>query len=357
MLQAAFLAASFGAQGCSFSSSEAAVDAPPPVAARVEVVKVSQRTLTDRWVFLGEVRATTRARLSAGAVAEVQRVGPRVGDRVETGEELVMLDVSLARAQVAAARASKTATAQELAQAERDRARARQLGASILAEAEIERDETRARSLADRTAALRAAERQAKAALSRHRVIAPFAGVIAERFVEVGDWVSPGDPVVELFDDTKVEVWVAGSEALLAEVAVGDRATIVHGQTSVVAEVAGVVRALDPVTRTGTVRLIPDDKPNWMLPGTSLDVEFSVVRDEPGVVVPRDALVYGAVGTRVVRVVDGVASPLPVTVIATVDDAALVRGEGLLVDDEVVVRGNERLRPGQAVQVVASRDE
>jgi multidrug efflux pump subunit AcrA (membrane-fusion protein) len=94
-----------------------------------------------------------------------------------------------------------------------------------------------------------------------------------------------------------------------------------------------------------------------MLPGASLDVEFSIVRDEEGVVVPRDALVYGAVGVRVVRVEDGKATPVGVEVIATVDDQALVRGEGLAAGDSVVTRGNERLRPGQDVQIVAALED
>ena len=68
---------------------------------------------------------------------------------------------------------------------------------------------------------------------------------------------------------------------------------------------------------------------------------------------PRDALVYGAVDVRVVVARDSTATPVTVEVIATADAEALVRGEGLTAGDAVVVLGNERLRPGQAI--VATR--
>ena len=69
-------------------------------------------------------------------------------------------------------------------------------------------------------------------------------------------------------------------------------------------------------------------------------------------VVPRDALVVGVVGTRVMKVVGAKVEPIEVEVIATADADALARATGLAPGDRVVTRGNERLRPGQAVTVV-----
>jgi RND family efflux transporter MFP subunit len=344
------------AAACGVSATEASPsndrgDGPPP--ARVSVAAVRDGTLADRWTFLGEVQAMSSARLAAGADGEVVLVGPRVGDRVEAGDVLVRLDVSVVKARVAAAKASRTEVLQELAQARRDRDRARSLS-RVLPEAEIERDETRAETLDTRTAALEAAEREAKARLGRHRVTAPFAGVIAARHVDPGDWVGPGDPVLELVDDRQVELLVAGSEQLLAHVQIGEVAVVRHGTDRIEAEIRGVVRALDPTTRTGRLRLVPREVPGWMLPGVSVDVEFTVERGGEGLIVPRDALVYGAVGIRLMRIDDDKAGSVDVQVLATANDEALVKAVGLAAGDQVVIRGNERLRPGQMVSVEAT---
>jgi hypothetical protein len=72
------------------------------------------------------------------------------------------------------------------------------------------------------------------------------------------------------------------------------------------------------------------------------------------VIVPRDALVLGAIDTRVVVVVDGVAESIAVDVLASTADEAIVVGEGLSVGAVVVTRGNERLRPGQSVRPIES---
>lgn len=293
-----------------------------------------------------------RAELAAEADGEVLEVAVRVGDRVEAGDLLLRVDSSLAKARLAAARASRTETAQELEQARRDRQRAESLGAQVIPEAEIERDVTRATTLETRRVRLSAAEREAKVQLGRHRVRAPFDGVIASRRVDPGDWVGPGSPVLDLVDDRTVEIIVEGSAELVQRIQPGAVAMVQRGEEQIEAEIVGVVRALDPITRTAKVRLVPRELAPWLLPGASVDVSFAIHRDDPGVVVPRDALVYGAVGVRVVRVHDDAAAPVPVEVIATADGNALVSGKGLAAGDEVVVRGNERLRPGQPVQRV-----
>jgi RND family efflux transporter MFP subunit len=336
--------------GCGVSDSDAkpgGAEAPP--AARVRVAVARSGVLRDEWVFLGEARPMLQAELAAGADAEVTDVLVRVGDRVAEGDVLVTLDPSLAAARVAAARASRNQTAEELRQARRDRTRAERLGRTILPEAEIERDVSITEQLDARAAALRATEREAKAQLGRHRVVAPFAGVVAQRLVDPGDWVGPGDTVIELVDDEKVEVLVEGSADLVQRVRRGTNATVRLGEQNVKAEIVGIVRALDPATRTATLRLIPESAPEWLLPGVSVDVAFDIERDDDGVLVPRDAIVYGPAGNRVVVVRNGMAETIPIEVVATADVEALVHGEGLAAGDEVVVRGNERLRPGQPV--------
>ena len=70
-----------------------------------------------------------------------------------------------------------------------------------------------------------------------------------------------------------------------------------------------------------------------------------------GVVAPRDAVVLSAIDRRVVKVVDGAAVPVTVDVVATAGDRVLLSGD-VAAGDVLVVRGNERLAPGQALQVV-----
>jgi RND family efflux transporter MFP subunit len=322
---------------------------PPPL---VEVAPVRSGALRVQRTYLGQVRALARAELAAGAAGEVREVGVREGDRVEVGAALLVLDESLARAQLSAAQAASVATGSELAQARRDAERLERAGERVVPGVEIERAEARAQTLTSTRRNQAAQAARARAELSRHRVVAPFAGVVTRRLVDPGDWVTPGTPVLELVADGGVEVHVRVEPELLDDVAAGHPVVLRAGERSVDADVGAVVPALDPATRTAQLRVIPRETPSWLRAGGAVDVVVAVEHGgDDGVVAPRDALVVGAADTRVVKIVDGQAQPVLVEVLDRGIDEVRVRGEGLAAGDVVVVRGNERLRPDQPVRV------
>jgi RND family efflux transporter MFP subunit len=321
---------------------------PPPL---VEVAPVRTGDVTVTRTYLGQVRSLARAELGAGAAGEVRQVSVREGDRVEAGDVLLVLDESLARAQLGAAQAASAATASELAQAQRDAERYERAGARAVAGVEIERAGARAEALASTRRNQTALAARARAELQRHRVVAPFAGVIARRLVDPGDWVAPGTVVLELVADDALEVHVRIEPELLDDLAIGHAVALRTGERAVDAEVRAIVPALDPVTRTAQLRVAPRDRPSWLRAGGTVDVVITVERGGDGVLVSRDAIVLGAVGARVVKIVDGRASPVPVEVLERGTTDVRVRGEGLAPGDMVAVRGNDRLRPDQAVRV------
>jgi len=307
---------SLAALGCEGQApAKSGPNGPPP--ARVWVGEVRSGSIEAQWSFLGDVSALQHARLAAGASGEVRRVLVRVGDYVKRGDLLVEVDPSLAAARVRAASASKQAGSAQLERAQRDAERLSVAGPDIAAQAEIEQANSERKRAGAERGRLKAAEAEARAELGRHRVIAPFDGVVATRHVDPGDWVDPGVEVIELIDDR------------------------------------GIVPALDAESRTIRLRLVPDEPTPWLLPGAAVDVVLTIQRSEEGaLVVPRDALVYGIANLQVVKSVDGKAEPMPVEILARGRDEVLIRAEGLAAGDSVVTRGNERVFPGQPLIVL-----
>ena len=79
----------------------------------------------------------------------------------------------------------------------------------------------------------------------------------------------------------------------------------------------------------------------------------SPLADREGVIVPIDAVVGTGRRARVVRVDEEArADPVAVEVLAQSGSDALVKGDGLIPGTRVIVRGNERARPGQPVKVM-----
>lgn len=337
--------------GCTKTPAEGQSSGPPP--ALVAVGEVGPGQVELEWSFLGDVQALQRAELAAGAAGEVRRVLVRVGDRVKKGELLLEVDPSLASARVRAAEASRRAGHVRAEQATRDAQRLERAGSDVVSGAEIEGAGAQVEELTAERQRLRAAAGEARAELGRHRLRAPFDGVVATRLVDPGDWVDQGTQVMEFVDDAGVEVLVNAPLEAAIYIEEGHPATLERNGVSVPATVRGIVKALDARSRTVRVRLTPDTQPPWLLAGAAVDVRIRVTREEEGALtVPRDALVYDVAGARVMKIADNKAVPINVEVVARGRGRLLVRGDDLQLGDRVVTRGNERLRPGQPVSIL-----
>ncbi|MBX2796747.1 MAG: efflux RND transporter periplasmic adaptor subunit, partial [Myxococcales bacterium] len=209
------------------SSPEQGADGPSgPPAALVSVAEVQEGTLADTWSYLGEVRALERAELAAGAAGSLVQVTVREGQAVQAGQLLAEVDPGVASAQLAMAAAEARRMEEQLAQAQRTLDRLARVDAQVLAESELEAAQSSVRGLQAAADAARAAQRVAAATLQRHRVRAPFAGVVARRHVDPGDWVDPGRAVLDLVSTGAVEIRVEAPVALARRVAVGDEAQV-----------------------------------------------------------------------------------------------------------------------------------
>lgn len=325
-------------------------DGPSPrPAALVAVEEVREGTLADTWSYLGDVAALERAELAAGAAGALVAVTKREGDRVTARELVAEVDPQLALAEYEVARAKASQIEAERDQARRTLARVSQVRSGVLAPSEVEAAEAEVLRLDAAFEAAVADRAVAYAKLERHRVRAPFDGVVARRHVDPGDWVNPGTSVVDVVSTGAVEVRVDAPLQLARQVEPGQSVEL-RLDPPVAGTVGGVVPALDPISRTAVVRVVPAAEAPGLVAGTAVPVAFSI-RYDGGMVIPRDAIVVGAVDERVFKVVEGAAQPVTVQTVASSAERVLVQADGLSVGDAVVVRGNERLRPDQPVRV------
>jgi len=339
------------AGGSACESDDAKAEGPPkasPPAPVVTATLKAQQLVVERR-YLGEVRALADAALTVGEPGPVARVLVREGDRVEEGQVLLEIDDRLARAQLGEAAATRKSLAVEKAFAEhRVKVFERLVEEDAGSPGEVDEQRTQARALQARQAAAGASVQAQAERVQRHRIVAPFAGVVSRRHVDPGDWLDPGESALEVVSEGRVEVQVRVPPALVEEEGSIVDVKLAVGQRSTRGGVVAMVGALDPETRTALLRVSPEEAEPWLRPNAPATVVFSV-KQTGGWVVPRDALVYGVQKVRLVRVVDGQAKPLEVEVLAEHGGEALVRGEGLAAGVAVVTRGNERLRPDQPV--------
>lgn len=321
----------------------------PP--APVSVETADEPRLDRSFAVLGEVRTRHRAELAVGVDGAVVKLDVLEGQRVARGALLVLVDDAVARAELQAAVAAVEESDVDLRRAEADLQRYERVDSEVLAGAEMDRVRSEAARLRARQATLEARVALARARLDRHAVRAPFGGVVTRRYADPGDWVTPGRVLLELASTDQLDVLVDVDPALAERVEAGQAVTIRASRDEVPGEIAAVVPVLDPSTRTARVRIAPAAEPAVLVPGASVTVVFDTELSlGHGARVPRDAVTSSMGNAQVVKVVDGAAQPTPVTVLAEAPTSMLV--DGVEPGDVLVVRGNERLRPGQALRVL-----
>ncbi|MEI6505666.1 MAG: efflux RND transporter periplasmic adaptor subunit [Planctomycetota bacterium] len=196
--------------------------------------------------------------------------------------------------------------------------------------------------------------------LKKHTIRSPFAGWVVERFTEKGQWLSRGGLVARIAELDTVEIETQVPESSIASLRVGADVRLdfdAAPDRAWIGKVARIVPQADLRSRSFPVRIqlenrVVDGVP--LLKGGMLARAWLPVGAMDNVtVVPKDALVLGG-PIPIVFCIDsadgktGTVRPIEIALGSAIEGHVAVRS-GLQPGLLVVVRGNERLRPGMQV--------
>lgn len=345
------LAAALSALGCK-RTSEAAE--PPPQAqampVQTELVQVQEVPRTLR--LSGSLRGDRETELAANASGRVLSTAVERGERVVPGQVIATLDVRAAalseteaRAQAASAKAQQEQAASECERYEQLKQKA------AITELEYLQKMTQCRTLP-----LSAEAATARAALAAQNVgdgviRAPFAGVVAERLIEVGQYVRQDTRVASLVSLDPIRLQLSVPEAEVQHVQQGGDVSFLVAAyperrfSGKIRFVSGVVRS---TTRDLVVEAVVPNEERLLMPGMFADVELTVgQRRLP--TVPKSAVFTRDDAARAYVLV---ADRLEERVLALGPDLgdrlAVVRGASE--KERVVVADLDKLRNGQRVR-------
>lgn len=322
---------------------------PPP--AQVVVSEVVKGMVVPEDKFIGTVYYPEISDLASEVDGKVDDVNFEEGRRVKKGDVLVRLDSQLLAKNLQATKASHEQVLAELENAQIDSERMKTLFKKDSIAAQVY-DEYRfkAKSLTKRASALEAEVERFQIEIEKKMIRAPFNGIVIEKFVDRGEWLSPGSVIASIGRDDQVDIRVNVPNEVIQSVSIGMKAQVEVAGKRTEGKVFALIPKGDIATRTFPVKIRTNNSLS-LVQGMEATVSLPRGKKEEALMVPRDGVIDKYGKTVLFTVVDSAAKMIPVRVIGYQGMMIGVEEEPLREGMQVVTKGNERLTEGQPVQV------
>jgi RND family efflux transporter MFP subunit len=294
------------------------------------------------------------------------------GEKVSAGDVIAELDDSIQALMVSREEALVRSRAGELADRDADLEWARRELERI--EVASSRGSTTPQEVDDRRTAVKQREArvaraqgdlaiaeaqlgEAKRRLERMKIRAPFSGVVVRKATEVGEWVSVGDPVAEIIRLDVLDARLDVPETMVGNLRAGEsrvRVFIRAVGVEMEAPVSRVIPDADLMSRLFPVRIELPNESGAIMPGMTITGLVPTSQQAQTITVHKDGLLRDDAGEFVYFDASGIASVARVRRLFAVGERVAIEPGRLQPGMSIVVQGNERMFPGQPLQVLGS---
>nr|MBF0222399.1 efflux RND transporter periplasmic adaptor subunit [Desulfobulbaceae bacterium] len=333
-----------------FGSTAFAQDPPP---AKVVTTAIVQQEVAENNSFIGVFDYDRTSHLSSEVAGLVTEVHISNGDRVKAGAPIVTINTEMLDLEIALTRSKIEQIELKINYSEKNYQR---LNTLYLEKGVSEKvfddafyayqDALKEKQIVSNSIAMLTIQK------NKSIIYAPFDGVVLEKNIDVGDWVQQGKNLVLLGSVKDLIVRVPVAETLLQFTQSGQEVPVQINAFST--EITGTIDGFDPVADEKTkniflkVRIPRQDK---IAANMSATVFVPTSMPKTVSLIPRDALVKFQGKDFVYTIKDGKASILPVNIVSYLGNMIGADNPYFAAGMPIVVEGNERLRPDQAVVV------
>jgi RND family efflux transporter MFP subunit len=344
-----------GALLSSCAKSDGAENAPKTVETfTVKTGTVTNAQMTATFKATGSLEGIREANVNSETQGRILSVAVNNGSRVGQGGALVVVDNELKVIALKQAEAQRLTAEAALEKAKIDSKRTSDLQVSgAVTKSQIELAELQVKSTEATLKAAESAESLAKRQLSDATVRAPFAGIVAMRYVNQGELLSNNTKVATVVDDSKMKLKIPVSELDIPLIKLGDKVKVTvdavtgkgyEGTISTISSKADMARSY-------TVEVEIPNAAKELKSGmfARAEIDREAARTVP--TVPSDAIIYNGTRTQVYTVDDkGVAHLKGIKIGTTTPERAEIT-EGLSNGEVVVTFGQPQLKDGVHVKV------
>jgi membrane fusion protein, multidrug efflux system len=348
------IAAACAGAGCRDGASQ--VDAAvkkAEVAIKVETLAVSARPVPQFITLTGSLIANRASQVASDGTGKVTQTFVERGTLVNAGAPLLKLDARTANLSAAEARAQVQAARVLADRAKRDCARAKELlDQSAINQAEFDRMTAECQGTAAQAEAALAREDLASQAVGDAIIRAPFAGIVDQRSVDVGEYVHAGNPVATVVEIDPLRLQLTVPETYVGKVSEGQKVEFEVAAYADDSRFQAIVKYVGAAMRTQSrdllVEAVVDNKNGKLRPGM-FAVAHLIVGELNQPVVPIAAVRQDTDLARAFTIRDGHAEEHLVQLGRHLGNDIVVLS-GLKVGDKIVARVTDDIRDGVKVE-------
>jgi RND family efflux transporter MFP subunit len=327
---------------------------PDQPAVPVKVSEVEMKTVSDQISLIGTTEAAAESTVASEVSGIVEYFPAKEGLFVKKGQLVAKLNSEETDLRIKGAKAQREKIQESLLFAQKELGRFTKLKESnSIASNKYDEVLYNYNAL---TQELKQSEAEIERLLyeqKRKQILAPISGFVAKEHTEVGEWINPGGPVVTIIDLDRIKISVDVPERYAVQLSLKSdvRVSIRSFPGKIfTGKIQSVLPSGNTGSRTYPVRIFISNPGLKIKSGMEANALFSLDGGKSALLVQKDAVVPAGDNKMVFTIKDGKAFPVMVKVLGYYDGNAAVEGD-LKPGDKVVIRGNERLRPGQPVMV------
>jgi len=323
---------------------------PPPAA--VVVSEVKNGFVAPEAEFVGTVFYLEVSDVAAEVNGRIEVVSFEEGQRIKAGHVLVRLNADLLEKNLKGMKASYEQALSELEKARSDFQRIENLyQRQVVPEQVYDENRFKVKGLEKKAESLNAEVERLEVELQKKVIKAPFNGVVIKKHVDRGEWLSPGSSVATMARDEIVDIVVEVPEEITRFIRSGVEVRVKAGGRETRGKIFALIPRGDIATRTFPVKVRMNNSLS-LVEGMEARVVLPANDRRRSLMVPRDAVLNLSGQNVVFAIVDSKANLIPVKVIGYQGNWVGVEAERLAEKMNVAIKGNERLRDGQAVTIM-----
>jgi membrane fusion protein (multidrug efflux system) len=335
----------------SSSLSAYAADGPPP--SQVRVAPVVQEEVSQTRSVIGLLYYDRISEISTELAGLVDHVDVKQGDKVKLGDPLVKLNTEILDKEIMYQKSRIEQIELRIANSKKNFSRLERLfGKSGVSEKEYDDSLFTYQDAQKEKQAIGSTLQKLLIQKTRSIISAPFDGIILTKDVDSGSWVQPGKQLVSIGSSEDLFIRAPIAETTLQFIELGQEIPVTINAYN--KELQGKIIDIDPVAdmKTKNVFLKISIPPLPLVAqNMSATVSVPISARQKLSVFSRAALIKFQGKDFVYTVKEGKAAILPVNIVTFLGDRVGVDNPYIVPGMNLVVEGNERLRPDQPVMV------